>query len=389
MTSLQRRALINGGFAAVVTGLIGFIVLSTAGTDLAPPASPTPNASTSTPASCAPAFEVLPTVDPKDGGNLLLGVSALSATDAWAVGGSGDPNDPTQTLYEHWDGETWSAVDGPNPGTTLNELAAVDQIAADDAWAVGRTGSGSGDAPLITHFDGATWDVQPIPADVTSGALTGVSAAAPDDIWAVGSSGDASVGLERALILHFDGTGWTSVDPTSAVGGGRSLLLGVSALAPDDVWAVGYHHNQPLILQYDGKRWRRSPTDVGGFLHAVTAGSTADVWAVGSIIQHFAGDTWVERGTLRDGTDLRGIANVGENDVWAVGSRSNTNDTARAVVRRWDGGQWSPVAGEHIPGQETLAAVTALPDGTVIAVGSRDVATGRATLAIRGADCLG
>jgi len=239
VTSLQRRALINGGFAAVVTGLIGFIVLSTAGTDLAPPASPTPNASTSTPASCAPAFEVLPTVDPKDGGNLLLGVSALSATDAWAVGGSGDPNDPTQTLYEHWDGETWSAVDGPNPGTTLNELAAVDQIAADDAWAVGRTGSGSGDAPLITHFDGATWDVQPIPADVTSGALTGVSAAAPDDIWAVGSSGDASVGLERALILHFDGTGWTSVDATSAVGGGRSLLFGDSALAPDDVWAVG------------------------------------------------------------------------------------------------------------------------------------------------------
>jgi hypothetical protein len=244
VTPLQRKASINGAITAAVTELIGFSVLSSSGSGLPTAPTPPPTSSTSAPPACAPAFEVLPTVDPKDGGNLLLGVSALSATDAWAVGGSGDPVDPTQTLYEHWDGETWTAVDGPNPGITLNELAAVDQIAA-------------------------------------------------------------------------------------------------------------------------------------------------DVWAVGSLIQHFAGDTWVERGTLRDGTDLRGIASVGANDVWAVGFRSNTNDTARAVVRRWDGGQWSSVAGEHTPGQETLAAVTALPDGTVIAVGSRDVATGRATLAIRGADCLG
>lgn len=389
MTSLQRRALINGGVAAVLTGLIGFTALSTSGTGLSAPPSPTPSPSPSAPPACAPAFEVLPTVDPKDGGNLLLGVSALSATDAWAVGGSGDPNDPTQTLYEHWDGETWSAVDGPNPGTVLNELAAVIQIADDDAWAVGRTGSGFGEDPLITHFDGATWDVQPIPADVTSGALTAVSAAAADDIWAVGSTGDASTGLERVLILHFDGTGWTSVDATSAVGGGSSLLFGVSALTSEDVWAVGYHHNEPLILHLDGKRWGRSPSDVAGFLHAVTAVAAADVWAVGAPIQHFAGDTWVQRGNVREGTDLRGVASVGANDVWAVGFRSDGVDTVRAVVLRWDGGQWSQVAGEHVPGRETLAAVTALPDGTVIAVGTRDGATGRTTLAIRGADCLG
>ena len=388
VTSLQRSALINGCVAAVVTALLGFAVLSTSGNSLSAPPSPTVSPSPSAPPACAPAFEVLPTVDPKDGGNLLLGVSALSATDAWAVGGSGDPNDPTQTLYEHWDGETWSAVDGPNPGTAINELAAVDQIAADDAWAVGRTGSGFGEDPLITHFDGATWDVQPIPADVTSGALTAVSAAAADDIWAVGSTGDASAGLERVLTLHFDGTGWTSVDATSAVGGGRSLLFGVSALAPDDVWAVGYHHNQPLILHFDGTRWRRPSSDLTGSLSAVTAVTAADVWAVGSLIQHFAGDTWVETGNVREGTDLRGVASVGANDVWAVGFRSDGGDILRAAVLRWDGGQWSPVAGEHVPGQETLAAVTALPDGTVIAVGARDSAAGRTTFAIRGADCL-
>jgi hypothetical protein len=385
VTPLQRKASINGAITAAVTALIGFSVLSSSGSGLPTAPTPPPTSSTSAPPACAPAFEALPTIDPKDGGNLLLGVSALSATDAWAVGGSGDPVDPTQTLYEHWDGETWTAVDGPNPGITLNELAAVDQIATDDAWAVGRTGSGFGEAPLITHFDGATWDVQTIPADVSSGALTAVSAAAADDIWAVGSTGDASVGLERALILHFDGIEWTSVDVTSAIGGGRSLLAGVSALAPDDVWAVGYHHNEPLILHFDGTQWAPSSTDVGGSLHAVEAVAATDVWAVGSTIQHFAGDTWVERGTVRAATDLRGIASVGANDVWAVGFRSD--GTVRALVMRWDGGQWSAVAGEHVPGQESLAAVTALPDGTVIAVGARDGKIGRMTLAIRGADC--
>ena len=385
----ERRALINGVTAAVITAVIGFTVVANTGGHETPSASPTRTTSpSSSPPACVPVYETLPSADPKDGGNLLLGVSVIAPNDGWAVGGSGDPSNPTLTLYERWDGATWSAVDGPNPGTIVNELFAVDEMATDDAWAVGRTGSGSGDQPLITHFDGLTWTVQSGPVDVTSGALYGVAAAATDDVWAVGSTGDAATGSEQALALRFDGITWTASKILPAVGSGRSLLSGVSALAPNNVWAVGYHHNRPLILHFDGISWTQSTTDAQGSLRAVSAVAVGEVWALGTHIQHFAGVGWGELGRVHGDGELIGVAPVSPEDVWAVGSRTVSPTEGRALVQRWDGARWASVQGNRIAGSAAaLTAVSALADGTVIAVGYRDTKQGRATVAIRGVDC--
>src|SRR5215471_17485114 len=70
--------------------------------------------------------------------NILAAVSANSATDVWAVGQFIPDSSPdlTQTLTEHWDGTSWSAVSSPNVGTLANALFAV-TAKSGLAWAVG------------------------------------------------------------------------------------------------------------------------------------------------------------------------------------------------------------------------------------------------------------
>jgi hypothetical protein len=66
--------------------------------------------------------------------------------------------------------------------------------------------------------------------------LFGASADATDDAWAVGFHGSDNIGTSA---MHWDGTTWKSV-ATPNVGEGTNKLNAVLALAPNDVWAVGF-----------------------------------------------------------------------------------------------------------------------------------------------------
>ena len=96
-------------------------------------------------------------------GGFLVGVAAISAQNAWAVGGNAG-----KTLILHWDGTTWKRVKSPAPaaGGFLNAIAAT---SPSNAWAVGMRGDGK---PLIVHWNGSTWTEQtcPKPCPTTRGA---------------------------------------------------------------------------------------------------------------------------------------------------------------------------------------------------------------------------
>jgi hypothetical protein len=68
------------------------------------------------------------------------------------------------TLIEHWNGAAWSIVPSPNSGSTDNDtLVGVVAISASDAWAVGTiitSGSNAGQV-LIEHWDGSSWSIVP------------------------------------------------------------------------------------------------------------------------------------------------------------------------------------------------------------------------------------
>ncbi len=392
MDELRLRALKNGGLAALLTLAVGswLVTAISAGGPSSTRPSPTPSPSPSpTPPACIPSWERVGSADPGETSNALLAVAAISASEAWAVGATGlDPATPTATLVERWDGEAWTAIGAPSPGSERNELLAVDASEPNDVWAVGRTASGFGDGPLAIHFDGTAWTEVELPSEVT-GVLTGVSAISPTDVWVVGFTGEPAASLERALVMHWDGELWAVLDPGRAVGGGRSLLRAVVALSPTEVWAAGYFRNdRPLVIRFDGEAWSRSEIDGRGGLNSIEPIGATEAWAVGGEIRRFDGVAWSEPEPVPSEGELDGVASVGPADVWAAGSHPSPDGTStRAILLRWDGQRWQVVSGPPVPGSESFAALDALPDGTILAVGNRDVATGRRTFAAIARTC--
>jgi hypothetical protein len=156
--TIRRRAAINGVVAGLVALVIGSaVVVAAPGGDLPVPTDTPTDGPSPTPPPCTPTWQVVQAADPGDTSNALHGIVALAPTDAWSVGGSGNPAEPVQVLIERWDGSAWTAEQGPSPGSQTNELLAVDASGPSDVWAVGRQASGFGDRPLAMRFDGVQW----------------------------------------------------------------------------------------------------------------------------------------------------------------------------------------------------------------------------------------
>jgi hypothetical protein len=388
---IRRRGLVNGAIAAVITLVVGIgVVMGVTADDAEPPpvGSPTATASSPAPPPCTPAWEVAQSANPGELPNQLSGVAVVTGTEAWAVGGSGDPAAPSSVLIELWNGTAWTAEEVEAPGTEINELLAVDvsESSPNDVWAVGRTASGFGDRPLVLHYDGTQWLPQEIPSEI-DGVLTGVAALSPTNVWVVGYVVDSVTSIEHALVLHWDGLLWAVVDPGRATGVGRSALLDVETSAEDDLWAVGYLHNDPLIVHFDGEEWTRGETPIPGTTNAVWPVSPTDVWAVGSPIQHLQGSAWAAAAEVRAEGELFGVAAVGAEDVWAVGMRTGSAGGSSSLVMRFDGDVWTTLDEQPVAGSDALLDIDALADGTIMAVGYRDVAAGRRTFAALGSTC--
>jgi hypothetical protein len=144
--------------------------------------------------------------------NLLDGVSAIGQGHAWAVGNSPDlTTGPGQTLVLRWNGTSWPRVPSPDSGAGANALTAVSAVSGTDAWAVGDSQLNAGSGPLrslILHWDGTAWSQVSSPsAGPASNVLNGVGADSATDAWAVGYYVSKSV--RYALILHWNGTAWS------------------------------------------------------------------------------------------------------------------------------------------------------------------------------------
>jgi len=338
-------------------------------------------------------FSVVPTPSVPNGN--LLATAAIADKDIWADGYGDVQTAPPafdSPLAEHFNGTSWSVVPTPtlssggiNP--PAGQFFGVAAAASNDVWAVGvKVGPDNPDfgEQLIEHWNGTAWSQVTSPL-VEGDGLRAVTAISANNVWAVGTASGS------ALIEHWNGTAW-SIVPDSAISGvgaaGTSTLLSVSADASNDVWAVGTE----TLLHFNGTTWSEVPSPI---LHAnsVTALSLTDAWAVGTVtvfadhrqhnepaIEHWDGTSWSIVSSpnpnpvpTRD-TALYGIAAISANDIWAVGAGnfSTTSGTA-TLIEHWNGTSWTIISSPD-PGTATnaLFAVTALSDGTVVAVGTQE-----------------
>ncbi|MGA7730036.1 MAG: S-layer homology domain-containing protein [Chloroflexia bacterium] len=240
------------------------------------------------PADCE--WTIIPSVN-SEAYNVFHGVAPVSANDIWAVGSKGPGNFGQLTLIEHWDGTSWSTATSPSPGNNQNELEDVVALSSNDVWAAGYINqfSGSSAESLFLHWDGATWSrvASPNPGNFRNN-IYGLTVLAPDDVWAVGYSWPSG-SRHRTMIFHWDGSVW-SVVPSPNVGTFDNHLFAVNALAPDNVWAVGHYMDssgtwQTLTLHWDGSAWSVVPSpnvpSTHNHLMSISMLSGSDGWAVG------------------------------------------------------------------------------------------------------------
>jgi hypothetical protein len=288
-----------------------------------------------TTASSTSPWVVIPSPNVSGQDNILAAVAANSSTDVWAVGQFiPDSNqDLTQTLIEHWNGTSISAVSSPNVGTLANALFAV-TAKSGLAWAAGyfMDDKALKSRSLIEAWDGKKWSVIAHPHVGTADQFFGISAISSSDIWAVGFQTDSS-GKFSTLTEHFDGSDWSIVASPNPGATGNQLLA-VVAISSKSVWAVGTQTgnqgpDRALIERWDGSNWTvvNAPTD-GVFstqLYAVAGVTDDDVRAVGDKQDNIHNPrTLAEDGV--DGTfSLQTAANIGtgENHLYAASAVSN------------------------------------------------------------------
>jgi hypothetical protein len=324
--------------------------------------------------------------------NELHGVSAVSDSDVWAVGVSYNTERTLSTsLIEHWNGTQWTVIPSPNPSSTLNVLNAVAAVSANDVWAVGIAPTGSNQI-LISHWNGSVWSVVPNPpSSMPLNNLAALAVISANDVWAVGTG---LIGDEDATAtLHWNGTAW-SVIPSPNVGPEvDNTLAGVTAVASNDVWAVGTQ--QPtsltdphtLILHWNGAAWTivPSPNDGGSTVdnHLLAAAAVAsnDVWATGfsgfgTLTEHWDGASWtvVPTPTIAGSEPLflPSVVALASNDVWTVGEFFQTRRSrSRTLTEQWDGAQWNVVQSPNRGSDHNeLFGLGATPSGTLWAVGT-------------------
>jgi hypothetical protein len=105
--------------------------------------------------------------------NVLYGVANLSSSEAWAVGDfQQDETAAIEPFVVHSDGTSWRKAKSPAPSSTINILYGVSATSATDAWAVGYYDDGSRGVSrtLILHWNGSRWSA---PQD-SSAARNGV-----------------------------------------------------------------------------------------------------------------------------------------------------------------------------------------------------------------------
>jgi hypothetical protein len=355
-------------------------------------------------AAACPTQFVRVTVPPAADGRYLLSVATGGTDSAWAVGPGAFTG---RSLALHWDGGAWTNTPLPkiaHQSTLIGVTATTDT----DVWGTGYAFSSAAATttrrsspagfftasrsvpfirPMALHWDGLRWKSYAVPEPRRSrrATLQRTSAAGSDDVWAVGSVERHSRDWQPStLIEHWDGTEW-SVTPSPNVGRHVNQLIGVTAIAADDVWAVGWRGEffgvqHALIEHWDGSTWSVVPVSFrqDSFID-VSAASATDIWAVGAhhhgaspVAIHWDGASWTPAPLPAEapGSYLEGLSVRSSSDAYAVGyARDLSTGSGVGLIVHWDGASWTEQSSQKVGIDDELVGVTAGPSG-VWAVGS-------------------
>jgi hypothetical protein len=331
----------------------------------------------------------------------LTSVATVSDSDAWAVGyhsGNAFTNVGAKALIDSWNGTAWSQVTTPaTPGNTA-VLFGVSASSATDAWAVGRTQINKSSLEgLALHWNGTAWSVSAgFPAALSpfgGASAVGVADISPSGAYAIGDSAATAVGS----LAHWNGRAWSPVTlPLPRNANSNTTLNAISARGPGDVWIVGTFldsangHNETFSEHFNGTAWNVVPMppvkspNINAFFHfnGIKANSPSDVWVVGergvidvpdsqkTLIEHFNGTAWSIVPSPSPGSidALSGVTTSNaSNNVWAVGGDVRAGTSAgRTLTLNWNGTAWRVATSPNTGSTDGVGAVATKPGAAIV-----------------------
>jgi len=222
----------------------------------------------------------------------LNDVGGTGPSDVYTVGDSG--------AILHYDGNAW----GTMASGTAEHLNCVWAAGVNDVFIGGLNG-------VMLHYNGANWSAMD---SNTTDLVHKIWGTGPDDVFAVCAHGE---------MLHYDGAAWgvQYAYPDTLV-----EFPGLWGTSPSNVWVVGYDGTygdwSAIILHYDGSGWSVMPTASIAAHHGLTSlwGTSANsIYAAGRLgtIAHYNGSAWSEMSTPTT-ADFKGIWGSG-GTMYAVG----------------------------------------------------------------------
>ena len=288
-------------------------------------------------------------------------------------------------------GSIFQVVKTPNDQPFQNQLLRAAASSPTDIWAVGQA---------TIHYDGTKWTAFHAPmvkGDNTS-YLNGLVDISPTEAWAGGNINVGEVNPGQ-IIERWDGTQW-SVFPGPAFGSNEQpSLYGMTAVAANDIWAVGAllvdnEFLYELFEHWDGTAWTATTGNFNGFFNAVSADASNDIWAVGcgNFSERYDGTKWsyVAVPNVGTGTNcLNAVVALAPNDVWAAGYSTATAQPpphqydvpTTTLIEHWDGSKWTVIPSPSV-GPKTqyesnrLLGIVAVSSTDLWAFGSYFAASG-------------
>lgn len=250
-------------------------------------------------------------------GASLSSVSVTSPANAWVVGryfaSANRSPGSTRPIALHWNGSAWRRVPLPVPAGAAAELTGVSATSASNAWAVGGFASRGTDpaAGFVLHWDGSSWSQVPS-APASAGGPIAVAATATDYAWLADSAAGSETAWPGGRVAGlWNGREWTTVPiplvQTHSEGrGGQVSALAVSGHA---AWMAGDYCTTPtscgngqllpFLLRWTGDAWQLTPPPGNSIvIFGLAMTSPANAWAVGNkgplttVILHWNGSTW-------------------------------------------------------------------------------------------------
>jgi hypothetical protein len=339
--------------------------------------------------SAAPAQWSITSSPTTTGERTLTGVSCVQSDMCIAAGRGGAGT----TLYESWNGSSWTVMPSPQPPGRPIYLGGVSCGGPQFCVAVGYDFGSSGPTKTaIETWKGKKWRVTPSP-DVADDQLYAVSCANPSFCVAVGTT---ALGLNDIvpLILSWDGSQW-SVDPNPSHNGD---LGGVSCTGPTNCIAAGWANTSTggatdLFEDWDGTSWSLMPGAAGGNgteVSAISCAGADSCMAVGATFvpaepssdivtfaEYWNGSEWAITPTpnaVEYRNFLTGVSCFSDQDCVAVGYWNLQSSPAQTMIESWNGETWSltPSPDRGRKWDSVLNAVSCSDQNDCIAVGSSD-----------------